>query len=135
MTVVMLLFVSLALFAAVPIAWNVLRRIVGHEADGLIRPTILFLSGTALVVIGARHFGNGWPGTGGHRWFGQGLVPGGVAAFTWASTLSVSSYWAHPGALLSFPVGEVAWMALSPISSAQTATWTTTRMLRRREGR
>ena len=27
----------------------------------------------------------------------QGVVPGGVAAFSWASTLSISSYWAHPG--------------------------------------
>jgi uncharacterized membrane protein len=43
-------------------------------------------------------------------------VPGGVAAFAWASTLSVSSYWAHPGALLSFPTAELAWMAVSPVA-------------------
>jgi hypothetical protein len=116
MTVAMSLFVTLALLAAIPIAWNVLRRVAGHQARGLIRPSLLFLAGTALVVVGARHFGNGWPGTGGHPWFGQGLVPGGVAAFTWASTLSVSAYWAHPGALLSFPAAEVAWMAISPIA-------------------
>jgi hypothetical protein len=118
MTLVMVLFVVLALLAAVPIAWNILRRAIGHDAHGLFRPSLLFLCGTALVVIGARHFGNGWPGTGGHPWSGQGLVPGGVAAFTWASTLSVTSYWAHPGALLSFPAVEVAWMAISPIAGA-----------------
>ena len=116
MTVAMVLFVALALLAAVPIAWNVARRVLGREAHGLIRPSLLFLSGTALVVMGARHFGNGWPGTGGHPWFGQGLVPGGVAAFTWASTLSVTSYWAHPGALRAFPMVEVAWMAVSPMA-------------------
>jgi hypothetical protein len=39
-----------------------------------------------------------------------------MAAFTWASTLSVSAYWMHPGALSSFPPTEVAWMAISPIA-------------------
>jgi hypothetical protein len=39
-----------------------------------------------------------------------------VAAFSWAATLSVSSYWAHPTALLSFPGTEVAWMAVSPVA-------------------
>src|SRR5206468_3017335 len=59
------------------------------------------------------HFGNGWPGTGGHPWARTGLVPGGVAAFCWACTLSVSSFWAHPGALAAFPAAELTWMALS----------------------
>ena len=43
-------------------------------------------------------------------------MPGGVAAFTWASTLSVTSYWAHLGALASFPALELVWMALSPVA-------------------
>ncbi|MGD0391991.1 MAG: hypothetical protein ABSC41_05050 [Acidimicrobiales bacterium] len=116
MSAAMLLFVSLALLAAIPIAWHVFRRVVCRQIGGLTRPSFLFLAGTWFVTVGARHFGNGWPGTGGHPWFGQGLVPGGVAAFTWASTLFVSSYWAHPGALLSFPVAEVAWMAVSPVA-------------------
>ncbi len=46
---------------------------------------------------------NGWPGTGGHPWPQRGLVPGGVAAFGWAATLSVTSYWAHPAALARLP--------------------------------
>ena len=70
------------------------------------------------MFVGGRHFGNGWPGTGGHPWARQGLVPGGVAAFSWASTLSVSAYWAHPAALARFPAGELAWMALSPLALA-----------------
>jgi hypothetical protein len=79
---------------------------------------LLFLAGLAVVVVGGRHFGNGWPGTGGHPWARQGLVPGGVAAFSWASTLSVSSFWAHPAALAAFPAAEIAWMALSPLAVA-----------------
>jgi hypothetical protein len=39
-----------------------------------------------------------------------------MAAFTWASTLCISSYWMHPGALSAFSVSEVAWMAISPIA-------------------
>jgi hypothetical protein len=45
-------------------------------------------------------------------------VPGGVAAFAWAATLSVTSYWAHPAALASFPTGEMAWMVVSPVALA-----------------
>ena len=71
------------------------------------------------MVVGGRHFGNGWPGTGGyHPGARQVLVPGGVAAFSWASTLSVSSFWAHPAALAAFPAAELAWMAVSPLAVA-----------------
>lgn len=45
-------------------------------------------------------------------------MPGGVAAFAWSSTLWVSSYWAHPAALASFPAAEVAWMVISPAAAA-----------------
>ena len=33
---------------------------------------------------------------------------------SWAGTLWISSYWAHPVALGSFPAGELAWMVISP---------------------
>ena len=69
-----------------------------------------------IFVLGSRHFANGWPGTGGHPWAHQGLVPGGVAAFAWAATLFVTAYWAHPASLLSFPGPELAWMVVSPIA-------------------
>jgi hypothetical protein len=44
------------------------------------------------------------------------MVPGGVAAYAWASTLFVTTYWLHPVALARFPAGEVAWMLVSPIA-------------------
>lgn len=112
----MVLFVVLAGLAAVPVAGTLAGRIISRQARGLVRPTLLFVVGAGLLIAGSRHFGNGWPGTGGHHWAHQGLVPGGVAAFGWASTLSISSYWAHPGALLAFPAGEVAWMIVSPLA-------------------
>ena len=71
-----------------------------------------------VLVIGGRHMANGWPGTGGHPWPQRGLVPGGVAAFGWATTLSVTSYWAHPAALLAFPAAEIGWMVVSPAALA-----------------
>ena len=114
----MLAFAVLALLAALPVAWSVVTRLARGRPPGLLGPSLLVLAGLAIVVAGGRHFGNGWPGTGGHPWAGQGLVPGGVAAFSWASTLSVSSFWAHPAALAAFPAAELAWMALSPLAVA-----------------
>ncbi len=72
--------------------------------------------GLGALVVGTHHFANGWPGTGGHPWANQGIVPGGVAAYAWSSTLFVTSYWLHPGALRHFPGGEVAWMCVSPFA-------------------
>jgi hypothetical protein len=102
-------FAVLAVAAAVPIvgSQNLPRK-----------PALFVLAGTLVMVTGARHFGNGWPGTGGHPWAGRGLVPGGVAAFSWASTLSFSSLWAHPDWLARFPAPELAWMAVSPLAMA-----------------
>jgi hypothetical protein len=114
----MLVFAALALLATLPVAWSVASRVARRQPRGLLGPSLLFLVGLAVVVVGGRHFANGWPGTGGHPWARQGLVPGGVAAFSWASTLSVSSFWAHPAALAAFPPAELAWMALSPLAVA-----------------
>jgi hypothetical protein len=114
----MLIFAVLALLAALPVAWSVMSRMARGGRRGLLGPSALFLAGLAVVVVGGRHFGNGWPGTGGHPWARPGLVPGGVAAFSWASTLSVSSFWAHPAALAAFPAAELAWMAVSPLAVA-----------------
>ena len=114
----MLVFAVLALLAALPVAWSVVSRMARGRRRGLLGPSALLAAGLAVMVVGGRHFGNGWPGTGGHPWARQGLVPGGVAAFSWASTLSVSSFWAHPAALAAFPAAELAWMALSPLAVA-----------------
>jgi len=116
MSAAMGMLTVLALLAVLPVAW----RVAAVRPPGVRGPSALFLAGLAVVVIGGRHFGNGWPGTGGHPWPHQGLVPGGVAAFSWASTLSVSSFWAHPAALATFPAAELTWMTLSPLSVAGT---------------
>lgn len=132
MSVVLVLFVALGVLAGAPLVGSVLGRLARHRARGLVGPGLLVLAGAVLLVVGARHFGNGWPGTGGHHWAHQGLVPGGVAAFGWASTLSISSYWAHPTALLAFPAAEVAWMVVSPLSMVAVVVGAT-KILRRLE--
>jgi hypothetical protein len=111
-----LVFLALAVVGAVPIAWTVVRRGARGQAKGLRVPSLLFVVGIGILVLGGHHFGGGWPGTGGHPWAQRGLVPGRIAAFAWASTLFVSSYWAHPRALLAFPNREIAWMILSPVA-------------------
>ncbi len=110
----MLVFACLLLLAALPILGAAVRSLVHGRGGALARPMALALLGGAVLVMGGRHFANGWPGTGGHPWTNQGLVPGGVAAFSWATTLSITSYWAHPTALAAFPPLEVAWMVVSP---------------------
>ena len=122
MTGTILVLALLALLAALPVAWAVATRLARGQARRLAAPSALFLAGLAVMIVGGRHFGNGWPGTGGHPWPHQGLVPGGVAAFSWAATLSVSSFWAHPAALAAFPAAELAWMALSPLAVAGAVT-------------
>ena len=114
-------FFAFAVAAAVPVLWGVLGRAIRREFHGLVRPSLLFVTAVSVLVVGGRHFANGWPGTGGHPWAHQGIVPGGVAAFTWASTLSITSYWAHPGALMAFPASEIAWMVVSPVALVCTA--------------
>jgi len=87
----------------------------GRGWDGrVIRPAGLAVACAAALVAGARHFQNSWPGTGGTG-AEHSLVPGGVAAFAWSSTLSVSSFWVHPALLIRFPAAELAWMAASPV--------------------
>jgi hypothetical protein len=114
MTYLVVMLGVLALLAALPYAWACALRLVRGEARDLVLPLLLLGLAAAGMVVGARHFATGWPGTGGHPWVHQHLVPGRLAALAWASTLSITSYWAHPAALLGFPAAEVAWMAASP---------------------
>lgn len=105
----------LSLLAVAPVAWLALRSIAIRWRH-LLGPIGLVLGGLVVLVVGTHHFANGWPGTRGHPWTDQGMVPGGVAAYAWASTLFVTSYWLHPAALGHFPGGEVAWMLMSPVA-------------------
>ena len=109
-----LVLLSLGALAVVPLAWSFARS--AHRRDRVLRPFALVVAGSGIFILGSRHFANGWPGTGGHPWAHQGLVPGGVAAFAWAATLFVTAYWAHPASLLSFPAPELAWMVVGPIA-------------------
>jgi hypothetical protein len=117
MSATMVLFTCLAAAAVAPVLASAVRQI-RPRASVLVRPSLLCIAGAVLLVVGARHFGNGWPGTGGHHWAHRGLVPGGVLAFGWASTLWITSYWAHPAALAAFPRAELWWMATSPVATA-----------------
>lgn len=117
MSAALLALAALALAAAVPVAWSAIRAMAGGRRRGLRVPALMTAAGALVLVAGGRHFGNGWPGTGGHWWPHQGLAPGGIAAFGWASTLGITSYWAHPAALASFPAAELAWMVASPAAT------------------
>jgi hypothetical protein len=118
-----LLFLAmLALLAAAPAGWAAILAGCRRQAPGLRAPALLIGAGALILALGGRHFGNGWPGTSGHWWPHQSLAPGGIAAFGWASTLSITSYWAHPAALASFPPAELAWMVLSPAAVLSLAT-------------
>lgn len=108
---------ALVLFAAAPVCWLMVRSMTrsGRRRE-VLGPICLSVAGLAVLAVGTHHFANGWPGTGGHPWSDQGLVPGGLAAYAWASTLFVTTYWLHPSALWRFPSAELAWMALSPLA-------------------
>jgi len=112
------LFLILATLAAAPVGWYLARAAARPGAGRLARPGTLATFSAAVLIIGGRHVQNGWPGTGGHAWPHQGLVPGGAAAFGWAATLWISSYWAHPAALLALPAAQIAWMAVTPAALA-----------------
>jgi len=114
----------LAVLAAAPLLWATGRELAGGRHRRLLPPLALTGVAGAVLVAGSVHFGHGWPGTGGHPWSGRDIVPGSVARFCWAATLWITSYWAHPGALASFPDPELAWMLVSPIALAAMLTGT-----------
>jgi hypothetical protein len=119
-SVAMLFLLALAVLATAPVLGTLAVRFVAAGRAGpsgirrgLGQPGVVLLAGVTFLFIGGRHFGNGWPGTGGQGSF----VPAGLAAFEWATSLSVSAYWAHPAIFFtSFPRPEVYWMATSPVA-------------------
>ena len=114
----MLALLALAVLAALPVLATLVVRLRAADGAGrrsLGRPAAVLVACVTFLFIGGRHFGNGWPGTGGHGSF----VPAGLAAFEWATSLSVSAYWAHPASFFAlFPRLEVYWMATSPLALA-----------------
>jgi hypothetical protein len=123
MSAAVLLLAALALLAVVPLAWSAARGLSRRPARRALRgPALLVVTGAGVLAVGGHHFASAWPGAGAHPWAQHGLVPAGVAAFSWAATLSVSAYWAHPAALAAFPGAEIAWMAASPAALAAAVT-------------
>ncbi|MGO9297535.1 MAG: hypothetical protein ACLP52_27260 [Streptosporangiaceae bacterium] len=117
MSVAAAVLAALALLGVVPLAWTALAALARGRSGKLARPAALLALGAVVLIGGGHHFENAWPGTGGTAAAAHpGLVPGGVAAFSWASTLSVSSYWGHLQALRAFPAAEITWMAVSPLA-------------------
>ena len=105
-----------ALLAAAPLVWVITSEVLRGRGLIYVWPLIATGIGASALAVGSVHFGHGWPGTGGHPWAGRDIVPGAVARFCWAATLWLTSYWAHPGALASFPASEIAWMIASPLA-------------------
>jgi hypothetical protein len=106
-------FAVLAILAAAPLVRWASASLRRHGRRTLPALTGIWV-GTAVLILGSLHFGQGWPGTGGHAWPGRELVPSAVARFGWAATLWMTSYWAHPGRLAAFPATELIWMVASP---------------------
>jgi hypothetical protein len=71
----MLAFIALAVLALLPVLWRLVVQLARSGSKTLARPALLLIGGV-VTVVGARHFENGWPGTGGHLWPDRGLVPG-----------------------------------------------------------
>lgn len=106
----------LGVLGLLPLLWRLCLEVIrSRRRDLAWRLAVSVIAGVVLAT-GSVHFGRGWPGTGGHVWPGRDLVPAALARACWAATLWETSYWAHPGALASFPTGEVVWMAVGPTS-------------------
>jgi hypothetical protein len=114
----LLTFCALAAVGLAGVARAAVMAIRRGQGRALLKPATLAVAGAAVLVIGGRHFENAWPGTGGHLLAAQHLVPGGIAAFGWATTMWITSYWAHPAILAAFPAAQVAWMAVTPVAAA-----------------
>jgi hypothetical protein len=112
----LLLQAALTILAAAPVAWTVIVAAMRGHWRPFAWPAALIGTGVTVLVVGAHHFENAWPGTGGHLLAHQGGIPGGVAAFGWAATMWITSYWVHPAALGGFPATQIAWMVLCPIA-------------------
>lgn len=110
-----LVLLALGVLGSLPVLVTVAGRLAapGSAAERirLAVPAVTLIAALTGLVIGGRSVENNWIGTGGLH----SPVPGGLAAFTWAVTLFVSAYWAHPGMLAAFPGTELAWMELSPL--------------------
>jgi hypothetical protein len=110
----------MAALAAAPVAMAVVRELRGGGRRRIAVPLAVALAGTAFLVIGGLHLQAAWPGATGHATHLRRLVPGGIVGFAWAETLMLTTYPAHPSALLALPHTEAAWILTSPVVLAAT---------------
>lgn len=114
MTVALALSLAATSMAVVPLAWR--ATVTGLRQPVSRRPVVMFWSATAALVGGGLVFRHGWPNGGATPWAHSSLGPGGVLGFLWASTIAISAYWIHPSTMLRFPVMQIAWMCVSPLT-------------------
>jgi hypothetical protein len=101
------------LLASIPVLAAVFRALVRRRPCPHGRVLLVVLAVVGLGFGGA-HVAAAWPGTGGQPWPGRTLAPAWPARMAWALTLSLSSYWAHPGELARLGDRLMVWMVVSP---------------------
>lgn len=114
MTVAVTICAGALLSGAILIAWAAKRSAACRCTPRLRTALLMFVTGAAILIAGSIAFHSGWSGSGSHSQ--QSIGPSGPAGFAWASTLSISAYWAHPTILLSLPTSEFAWMVISAVA-------------------
>jgi hypothetical protein len=117
MSVAMLTFCVIAAIGLAGLIRAAVVTVARHGGAALRRPAVLAVVSAAFLFFGGRHFANAWPGTGGHLLAAQGIVPAGVVAFCWSTTMWITSYWVHPAMLAAFPATQIAWMTLTPLAA------------------
>jgi hypothetical protein len=132
MSLALVTFCVLAVLGLAGLIRAAIMTVARGKGGALIWPAALTAASAAVLFFGGRHFENAWPGTGGHLLATQGLVPAGIAAFGWATTMWITSYWAHPAMLAAFPATQIAWMALTPLAACGLMTGVA-RLMRRLE--
>ena len=135
MSAAMLAFLAIAALAALPVIYVVARNLSRSRlGKPMLGPLLVLAVAVAVLAVGGHHFGNGWPGTGGHGEDGSlfPVIPAGLQAFVWALSLWDSSIWVHPAWLAALPAQELAWMAVCPIALA-VATVAAVTLVRRAE--
>jgi hypothetical protein len=106
-----------ALIACFAVSLGVLVLMRGrHDGPRVWGLALVLCLAVGVLWVGSDHVAAHWPGTGGHAWSGRALVPASLARVVWAGTLWITSYWAHPSELRSFPASEVVWMLVSPLA-------------------
>jgi hypothetical protein len=102
-------------FLGLRLAVRLVRAIRSGHARPVRKPLLTLASSGAVFLIGVGIVAGESPGARGARHDGA-LAQ--VAAFGWAGTQSISTFWLHPHRLLTLPAADIAWMVICPIAVA-----------------